>query len=54
MKTQLSQDAMRLSPGLWEHGKFPSMSQYRSVLRRGRLLYSLDLVDGDTPGVLGR
>jgi hypothetical protein len=36
-------DGYRLSAELWKDGRFPSMDDYRSILRRGRLLYSLDV-----------
>jgi hypothetical protein len=38
-----------LSPALWTDGKFPSREQYATLLRRGRLFYSLDLDDGVPP-----
>jgi hypothetical protein len=34
---------MKLSPELWKDGSHPTMDQYRSILRRGALLFSLDL-----------
>lgn len=38
-----------LPPSLWADGRFPSREQYASILRRGRLFYSLDLDDGVPP-----
>ena len=34
---------LRLSPKLWENGWRPSMEQYRALLRRGVMLYNLDM-----------
>ncbi len=33
---------LSLSPDLWKNGKFPTLEQYRSLLKRGVLLYNLD------------
>lgn len=37
----------RLDASLWSDGRFPTLAQYRSVLARGRMLYTLDLVGAD-------
>ncbi|HTL28641.1 MAG TPA: beta-galactosidase trimerization domain-containing protein [Tepidisphaeraceae bacterium] len=36
-------DGYLLPPALWSDGKFPSHGQYKQILRRGRLFYSLDI-----------
>ena len=42
-------DGWKLSPDLWADGGFPSREQYRSLLKRGRLFYCLDLDSGVRP-----
>jgi hypothetical protein len=44
---------LRLPPSLWSDGHFPTLEQYRQVFARGRMLYSLDIVDADMPGAVG-
>jgi hypothetical protein len=44
---------LRLDPSLWTDGRFPDLAQYRSVLARGRMLYTLDLVGADEAGPVG-
>ncbi|NSW89108.1 MAG: beta-galactosidase trimerization domain-containing protein [Firmicutes bacterium] len=36
-------NGLRLSPDLWHDGNFPTMDDYRKILRRGTMLYSLDI-----------
>jgi hypothetical protein len=50
-------DGWRLDPSLWDGGRFPSREQYASLIKRGRLLYCLDLDSGVPPvgsGVVDR
>lgn len=46
-----SLDTYKLSPELWQGGCFPSMDDYRSILRRGKLHFSCDHDGFGTPGV---
>lgn len=46
-------DGLRLNSSLWDDGGFPTLAQYRSVLARGRMLYTLDLVGADASGPVG-
>lgn len=41
---------LRLPPELWDGGRFPSLEQYREVLRRGRMLYNLDMETAEAEG----
>lgn len=34
---------LKLSPDMWNNGRFPSMDEYREILKRGCMLYSLDM-----------
>ena len=34
---------MNLDPALWENGNFPTMDQYRQILKRGKMLFNLDI-----------
>ena len=43
-------DRFFLPPSLWADGKFPTSEQYATILRRGRLFYSLDIDDQSPVG----
>lgn len=50
-------DGWKLDPGLWDNGQFPSREQYASLLKRGRLFYTIDHDHGVPPvgpGVVDR
>jgi hypothetical protein len=49
----IDEQGLRLSASAWAGGRFPTMEQYRSVLARGRMLYTLDLVGADAAGPIG-